>query len=104
MIGQNPQSRSAGEQESPMLHRCLLVGGFLAVWMLAIVARLYYLQIIQYIPLLNRAQKQQQHTVKLAPERGNIFDRQMQPLAMRRAAESIFAAPAEILTGRWSPT
>ena len=80
-----------------MLHRCLLVGGFLAVWMLAVVARLYYLQIIQYIPLVSRAQKQQQHTVKLAPERGTIFDRQMQPLAMSRAAESIFAAPAEIL-------
>ena len=80
-----------------MLHRCLLMGGFLAVWMVAVVARLYYLQIIQYISLLSRAQKQQQHTVRLAPERGTIFDRQMQPLAMTRAAESIFAAPAEIL-------
>jgi cell division protein FtsI (penicillin-binding protein 3) len=97
MIRQNAQLRSGGEQESPMLHRCLLVGGFLAFWMLAVVARLYYLQIIQYIPLLSRAQKQQQHTVKLAPERGTIFDRQMQPLAMSRGAESIFAAPAEIL-------
>jgi cell division protein FtsI (penicillin-binding protein 3) len=97
MIRQNPQPRWAGEQESALLHRCLLVGGFLALWMLAVVARLYYLQIIQYIPLLSRAQKQQQHTVKLAPERGTIFDRQMQPLAMSRAAESIFAAPSEIL-------
>jgi cell division protein FtsI (penicillin-binding protein 3) len=97
MVRQNAQSHSATEQESPMLHRCLLVGGFLAVWMLAVVGRLYYLQIIQYIPLLSRAQKQQQHTVKLAPERGTIFDRQMQPLAMSRAAESIFAAPAEIV-------
>jgi len=97
MIRQNAQPRSACEQEPPMLHRCLLVGGFLAVWMLAVVARLYYLQVIRYVSFLNRAQKQQQHTVKLAPERGTIFDRQMQPLAMSRAAESIFAAPAEIL-------
>ncbi len=97
MIRQNAQPRSAGEQESPMLHRCLLAGGFLAVWMLTVVARLYYLQIIQYIPLFSRAQKQQLHTVKLAPERGTIFDRQMRPLAMSRAAESIFAAPVEIL-------
>jgi cell division protein FtsI (penicillin-binding protein 3) len=79
-----------------MLHRYLLVGALLAAWMLAAVARLYYLQIIQYLPLLNRAQKQQQHTVKLAPERGTIFDRQRQPLAMSRWAESIFAAPVEI--------
>ena len=64
--------------------------------MLAAVARLYYLQVIQYLPLLNRAQKQQQQTVNLAPERGTIFDRQMQPLAMSREAESIFAAPVEI--------
>jgi len=79
-----------------MPRRCLLAGAFLAAWMLAVVARLYYLQIIQYLPLLSRAQKQQQHTVKLAPERGTIFDRQMQPLAMSQGAESIFAAPVEI--------
>lgn len=79
-----------------MRHRCLLLGGLLAAWMLAAVARLYYLQVIQYVPLLARAQRQQQHTVKLAPERGTIFDRRMQPLAMSRPAETVFAVPVEI--------
>jgi cell division protein FtsI (penicillin-binding protein 3) len=96
MLGRNAQVRSAGEQASPVLHRSLLIGVFLAVWMLAAIARLYYLQVIQYLPLLKRAQRQQQHTVTLAPERGVIFDRQMRPLAMSREAESIFAVPVEI--------
>jgi cell division protein FtsI (penicillin-binding protein 3) len=96
MLHLKVQPRLAGEHVSPMLHRCLLVGAFLFVWLLAAIARLYYLQVIQYLPLLSRAQKQQQHTVKLAPERGTIFDRQMQPLAMSRGAESIFAVPVEI--------
>ncbi len=96
MLRRNLQPRPADEQGAPMRHRCLLLGGFLAAWLLAAVARLYYLQVIQYVPLLARAQRQQQHIVRLAPERGNIFDRQMRPLAMSRGAESVFAAPVEI--------
>ena len=78
------------------LSRGLLLGGFLALWMLALVARLYHLQIIQYVDLLARAERQQQRTIEIAPKRGTIYDRQMQPLAMSLATDSVFAVPSEI--------
>ena len=91
-----PYTRSAKDDETPTLRRSLLLGGVLAFWMVAIVARLYYLQIIQYVELLGQAQRQQQRTVELAPQRGAIFDREMRPLAMSLAVDSVFAVPAEI--------
>lgn len=81
---------------TPNFRRSLLLGGVLAFWMAAIFTRLYYLQIIQYVEFLARAQRQQQRTVELASQRGEIFDRQMRPLAMSLAVDSVFAVPCEI--------
>jgi cell division protein FtsI (penicillin-binding protein 3) len=64
--------------------------------MAGLIARLYDLQIVQYVDLLARAQRQQQHTVEIAPQRGTIFDRQMNPLAMSLAVDSVYAVPSEI--------
>ncbi len=96
MLRQDWQFRSAKNGGPPTLRRSLLLGGVLALWMVAVVARLYYLQIIQYVELLAQAQRQQQRTVELASQRGTIFDRQMRPLAMSLAVDSVFAVPAEI--------
>jgi cell division protein FtsI (penicillin-binding protein 3) len=90
------QAWSATSLGSMTLSRGLLLGGFLALWMLALVARLYHLQIIQYVDLLARAERQQQRTIEIAPKRGTIYDRQMQPLAMSLATDSVFAVPSEI--------
>ena len=79
-----------------MLSRGLLLGGILALWMVGLVARLYHLQIIQYVELLARAQRQQQRTIEVTPQRGTIFDRQMNPLAMSLGVDSICAVPSEI--------
>lgn len=68
----------------------------MAAWMLVLTGRLYHLQIIQYIDLVARAERQQQRTIETAPKRGTIYDRQMQPLAMSLAVDSIFAVPSEI--------
>jgi len=78
------------------LPRPLLLGGFLALWIVALVARLYHLQIIQYVDLLARAERQQQRTIEVAPKRGVIYDRQMHPLAMSLSVDSVFAVPAEL--------
>jgi len=48
------------------------------------------------VDLLARAQRQQQRTIEIAPKRGGIFDRQMNPLAMSLDVDSIFAVPSEI--------
>lgn len=64
-------------------------------WFGCIAARLYYLQVIQYVEFLTRAERQQQRTIEVAPKRGVIYDRQMNPLAMSLAVDSIYAVPSE---------
>lgn len=81
---------------SRVLSRGLVLSGLLVLWMLGILARLYDLQVIQYVDLLGRAQRQRQRTIEIAPERGTIFDRQMNPLAMSMGVDSVFAVPSEI--------
>jgi cell division protein FtsI/penicillin-binding protein 2 len=76
--------------------RLLLVSGVALLWALAIVGRLAYLQLVRHSEYLTRAQKQQQRTIEITPQRGVIFDRDMHPLAMSVPVKSAFAVPAEI--------
>ncbi|MCL5005472.1 MAG: transpeptidase family protein [Acidobacteria bacterium] len=79
-----------------MAKRSLILAGVLGVWIVAIIFRLYDLQVIQYVQLLARADRQQQRTVEIAPKRGTIYDRHMHPLAMSLAVNSVYAVPSEI--------
>jgi cell division protein FtsI (penicillin-binding protein 3) len=88
------RSRKAGKP--PVLRRGLALAAVFAAWMLLILARLYYLQIIEYVRWLGRAEGQQQRVIELAPHRGTIFDRDMRPLAMSLPVNSIFAVPSQI--------
>src|SRR5574340_371887 len=76
--------------------RGVLLAGMFLVWMLAIILRLYDLQIIQYVELLARADHQQQRTVEIAPKRWIIYDRKMHPLAVSLAVDSVYAVPSNI--------
>ena len=96
MAAPKSQARPAKGASTGTLSRSLLLGAFLAFWVLGLVGRLYYLQIIEYVDFVGRAQRQQQRTVEVAPNRGTIFDRQMHPLAMSVAVDSIYAVPTEI--------
>lgn len=78
------------------MNRSLILSGVLALWMVGLLVRLYQLEIFDYVELLSRAQRQQQRTVEVAPERGAIYDRDMHPLAMSLAVESVYAVPADI--------
>ncbi len=91
-----PQVRSAHGMRLSTFPRSLLLAGLLGVWMIGLVARLYHLQVIQYVDLLARAERQQQRTVETAPPRGTLLDRNLHPLAMSLAVDSIFATPNEI--------
>jgi len=95
-VARRSQFRSAKGDESRIIRRGLVLGGGLILWMACLVARLYYLQIICYADLMERGQRQQQRVVDVAPDRGTIFDRDLRPLAMSVARESIYAVPAEI--------
>src|SRR5450432_3205673 len=78
------------------VNRLLIVAGVAMLWATAIVGRLGYLQLVRHSDYLARAQKQQQRTIEITPQRGVIFDREMHPLAMSVRVKSAFAVPAEI--------
>ncbi len=78
------------------VERGIMLGAAMLLWMAAILARLYYLQIIEYNRWMDLARRQQQHTVELAPQRGTIYDSQMRELAMSLPVDSICAVPQEV--------
>lgn len=63
---------------------------------IAIAGRAVYLQVYLAPQLQARADQQRQQVIKLAPQRGSIFDRNGDPLAVSLAAESLYADPALI--------
>lgn len=76
--------------------RRLIISIICFLWFGIIAGRLYYFQVIQYVPFAKRAEREQQHTMVVAPKRGVIYDRQMNPLAMSLAVDSVFAVPGEL--------
>src|SRR3989442_13545039 len=90
-----PHQGARKNGESQKLRRNLLLGGVLALWIAGLLARLYFLQVVEYTYSLARAQRQQQRTGEIAPKRGTIFDREIQLLAISLPADSSFAGPAQ---------
>lgn len=76
--------------------RLLVVFGLALVWMLAVVARLSYLQLYHYRDYLERAHRQQDRIIEVSPMRGPIYDRNGRELAMSIPVDSCFADPQEI--------
>jgi cell division protein FtsI/penicillin-binding protein 2 len=72
MVLRITQARPEKTDKSRATNRDLLLGGVLVVWMAGLVVQLYHLQIIEYVDLLARAQRQQQHVIEIAPKRGEI--------------------------------
>ena len=62
--------RSAQSQTQPdvSIRRTLFVAAFVVFWMLAISARLVYLQVSEHDKLVERAQQQQQDSVESSPQ------------------------------------
>src|SRR5215468_8394335 len=75
------------------LSRTLLVAAFIGFWMLAISARLVYLQVSQHDGLADRARQQQQNAIETAPQRGDLLDRQERQLARSVQTTSLFVDP-----------
>src|SRR5271168_2442992 len=77
-------------------NRLLMVAGLALLWMVGVGGRLAYLQLIRHSEYMARAMRQQQRTIEISPKRGEIFDRNMHPLAMSIQVDSAFAVPSEI--------
>lgn len=80
------------------IRRALFVAAFIVFWMLAISARLLYLQVSQHDRLGERARNQQQEAIETSPQRGLLLDRQERELARSIKTESIFVDPATLET------
>jgi cell division protein FtsI (penicillin-binding protein 3) len=80
------------------LSRALLVAALIGFWMLAVSARLVFLQISQHDGLANRARLQQQDAIETSPQRGDLLDCQGRELARSVETVSLFMDPAG-LTG-----
>jgi cell division protein FtsI/penicillin-binding protein 2 len=78
------------------LTRSLILAALLAVWSLAALGRLAYVQLVRYGDFLARAERQQQRIVEVSPKRAEVLDRNLHTLAMSAVVDSCFAVPAEI--------
>ena len=76
--------------------RLYYLAAFLAFWFLVICIRLVWLQVVDYGDFAQRASRQQQRSIEVAPVRGNIYDRNGNELAMTVSVDSVFAVPSEV--------
>ncbi len=76
--------------------RLLIVAALAALWTATAFGRLAYLQLFRYSEYYSRAQHQQRLIVEVGASRAEIFDRNMNPLAMSVPVDSAFAVPSEI--------
>lgn len=78
------------------LRRALYVAAFIVLWMVAISARLVYLQVTRHDNLSAKARFQQQDSLDIDPQRGQLLDRNGRELARSIDTDSIFVAPDEL--------
>ncbi|HTU49672.1 MAG TPA: hypothetical protein VMF56_03705, partial [Acidobacteriaceae bacterium] len=79
----------------PRLRFVTLIG-ILLVWAVIIAARLVWLQVFRHAEYAGREHHQGNYSFQVAPRRGMLYDRDLQPLAMTVLVDSIYAVPAEI--------
>lgn len=68
----------------------------MVLWALVVLARLFWLQVLDHHQLDLRARQQQQRTVDVRAHRGAIYDRNLTPLAMSLPVRSLYASPRQV--------
>jgi cell division protein FtsI/penicillin-binding protein 2 len=76
--------------------RLLVVAAIFGLWAVAVQVRLVWLQVVRHDYYVQRAERQQQRTLTLPAERGDIRDRDGRMLATSADAATIYAVPTEI--------
>src|ERR1700719_2318212 len=76
--------------------RLLIVAAVATLWTGAALGRRAFLQLFRYSEYYSRAQHQQRLVVEVGASRAEIFDRNLNPLAMSVPVDSAFAIPSEI--------
>lgn len=91
----SPKSKQPFSAPIPRLRFVALIT-ILIVWVAIIAARLVWLQVFCHAEYAEREVRQQSRSFEIAPRRGMLYDRDLQPLAMTVLVDSIFAVPGEI--------
>jgi cell division protein FtsI (penicillin-binding protein 3) len=92
-----PKNRvHAASSDRATIDRLVIVAGIAMLWALVVFLRLGYLQLVRHSDYLLRAQRQQQRTIEITPQRGTIFDRAGHALAMSIPVKSAFALSSEL--------
>ena len=98
MVNRKNSDKGAKSPDRKMLSRTLLLMTVCGVAaFLVLIGRLFYLQIIKHDELESAAIEQQLRETSLEGERGTIYDRNMNILAISADAETIYLSPAEIV-------
>ncbi|MFC1752473.1 peptidoglycan D,D-transpeptidase FtsI family protein [Thermoproteota archaeon] len=66
-----------------------------------LLSRLFYLQIYNHEFFKSKSEDQLKRIIRLYPHRGNIYDRNMVPMALTEPCYSAYAMPAQI-EGKWA--
>ena len=82
--------------ERSMQLRIRIIGAIFVAVFLIIAARASYLQLVLAEDLSARGNQQHQRVVKLTPQRGAIYDRNGEALALSLEVKSLYANPTEI--------
>jgi cell division protein FtsI (penicillin-binding protein 3) len=77
--------------------RLVVVAATIALWAVAIEARLVSLQVWRHADLVARAERQHLRTMDAPAKRGDILDRRGRVLATSVDADSIYAVPSELV-------
>lgn len=80
-----------------MRGRVTLIAVVGLLWVGAVSARLYQLQVLRYDHYQEKARRQQQRVVELSPPRGTIYDARGRELAVSLEVDSAWADPSDIL-------
>jgi cell division protein FtsI (penicillin-binding protein 3) len=94
--GAASERRMANASSKGGKRRLYVLAAVLGLWLLAIPVRLVHLQVVRYGEFTQRAARQQQRTIEVAPRRGILYDRNGNELAMSITVDSVFAVPHEI--------
>lgn len=76
--------------------RIVVVGVVVLAFFSAIVARLYYIQIVRHEKYSDYSKNQYLQKVRFNPTRGKIMDRNLTPLAISVPMKSLFASPHKV--------
>jgi cell division protein FtsI (penicillin-binding protein 3) len=91
-LGPTPPTQS----ERLVRLRLMLVGLTITLWAVVSTVRLVQLQVLDRASYEKQAARQSERTIKLAPRRGAIVDRDGRALAVSVDAESLYAVPQDI--------